>query len=60
MDQYSVIYLADEPYDEALVEGYRALPKKSDKCDPKPIWVMPGRSTMQAIFLIRQLMERYM
>ena len=30
---------ADEPYDEALGEGYRASPKKSDKCDPKPIWV---------------------
>ena len=28
-----------EPYDEALGEGYRASPKKSDKCDPKSIWV---------------------
>ena len=27
------------PYDEALGEGYRAPPKKSDKCDPKPVWV---------------------
>ena len=25
--------------DEALGEGYRALPKKNDKCDPKPVWV---------------------
>ena len=24
---------------KALGEGYRASPKKSDKCDPKPIWV---------------------
>ena len=28
-----------KPYDEALGEGYRASPKKSDKCDPKSIWV---------------------
>jgi len=24
---------------EALGEGYRASPKNSDKCDPKPVWV---------------------
>ena len=55
----TTVGLSYEPYDEVLGEGFRASPKKSDKCDPKPIWVMPGRSTMEAIFLIRQLMEKY-
>jgi hypothetical protein len=31
--------VADEPYNEALGEGYQASPKKSDKCDLKLVWV---------------------
>jgi hypothetical protein len=30
---------ADEPYDEALGEGYPVSPKKIDKGDPKSVWV---------------------
>jgi hypothetical protein len=39
MPPFACCWLADEPYDEALGEGYRASPQDNDKRDPKPVWV---------------------
>ena len=40
-------------------ESYRASFESNNADLYEPIWFMPGRSTMEAIFLIKQVMERY-
>ena len=40
-------------------ESYRASFESNNADLYEPIWFMPGRSTMEAIFLIRRVMERY-
>ena len=47
------------PYYKALGESNRAEVKTQNKNIKESAWFMPGRSTMEAIYLLRRLMERY-
>ena len=49
----------DEPRYEAMRESHRAAPARNDADINKPIGFMPGRLTTEAIFLIKQVMERF-
>ena len=40
-------------------ESHPTAPARNDADVNKTIWFMPGRSTTEAIFLIRQVMERF-
>ena len=39
------------PYDKTLRESYRAPHKKSDKCDPKLVWVHAWKVDHEGDFL---------
>ena len=38
-------------------ESHRAAPARNNVYINKPIWFQPGRSTTEAVFLIRQVMK---
>ena len=40
-------------------ESHRAAPARNDKISTNQFSFMPERSTIEAIFLIRQVMERF-
>ena len=40
-------------------ESYRASLESNNAGLYEPVWFYTGRSTMEAIFLVRQVMERY-
>lgn len=49
----------DEPYNEVVGKSYWALLEKGDNSVGEAIWILPGRLTMEAIYLFRRLVEKY-